>query len=96
VANFQSEDNAKDTSGTPGYMAPEVICRRSRSYEADYFGLGVVLYELMLGRRPYLGRCRKDIRQAMLAKQVTISLPQPSWSLHSVAFVNRLLRKNPA
>jgi hypothetical protein len=27
VARVWHPDNAKDTSGTPGYMAPEVMCR---------------------------------------------------------------------
>lgn len=30
-------------------MAPEVICRMNHSFEADYFALGVILYEMMLG-----------------------------------------------
>ena len=27
IARVWREDNARDTSGTPGYMAPEVMCR---------------------------------------------------------------------
>lgn len=30
-------------------MAPEVICRMNHSFEADYFALGVIVYEMMLG-----------------------------------------------
>jgi serine/threonine protein kinase len=33
-------ENSKDTSGTPGYMAPEVMCRNNHSYESDYYALG--------------------------------------------------------
>jgi serine/threonine protein kinase len=49
VARKYREHNADDTSGTPGYMAPEVICRMNHSYEVDFFALGVIMYELMLG-----------------------------------------------
>lgn len=38
------EDNHQDTSGTPGYMSPEVICRKNHGYAADYFALGVMGY----------------------------------------------------
>jgi len=38
------EDNHQDTSGTPGYMAPEVMVRRPHSYTADYYALGVIAY----------------------------------------------------
>jgi len=40
-------------------MSPEVICRKNHSYGADYFAVGVMGYEFMLGRRPYIGRNRK-------------------------------------
>lgn len=42
-------NNSEETSGTPGYMAPEVICRMDHSFEVDFFALGVIVYELMLG-----------------------------------------------
>mmetsp|Transcript_4754 Transcript_4754/g.4649 ORF Transcript_4754/g.4649 Transcript_4754/m.4649 type:complete len:148 (+) Transcript_4754:154-597(+) len=35
IARIWMEDNSGDTSGTPGYMAPEVMCRQSHSYVAD-------------------------------------------------------------
>ena len=38
------EDNASDTSGTPGYMAPEVMCHKNHSFAADYFAIGVLGY----------------------------------------------------
>lgn len=50
IARKWSPDNSKETSGTPGYMAPEVMCRQNHGMEVDYFALGVILYECMLGR----------------------------------------------
>ena len=49
VARKKKDDNADETSGTPGYMSPEVICRMNHSFEADFFALGVIVYELMFG-----------------------------------------------
>lgn len=63
IARINKGNNAGDTSGTPGYMAPEVMCRMDHSMVADYYALGVITYELMLGRRPYNGRTRQDIRE---------------------------------
>ena len=49
-------------------MAPEVMCRQNHGIAVDYFALGVIVYEFMTGRRPYHGRSRKEIREAMLSR----------------------------
>jgi serine/threonine protein kinase len=50
IARTFSPNNFNDTSGTPGYMAPEVAMGKQHGTAVDYFALGVVLYELMIGR----------------------------------------------
>jgi serine/threonine protein kinase len=37
-----------DSSGTPGYMAPEVISNKHHTIVSDYFSAGVILYEMMI------------------------------------------------
>ncbi len=44
VARRQVPENAADTSGTPGYMAPEVLFRQNHSFPVDFFALGVIAY----------------------------------------------------
>jgi serine/threonine protein kinase len=63
VARTMSPQNSTETSGTPGYMAPEVMCRKNHGLVSDYFAVGVIAYECMQGRRPYVGRSRKEIRE---------------------------------
>jgi len=53
ISKAWTVDNAHDTSGTPGYMAPEVMTRQSHNISVDYFALGVITFELMFGKRPY-------------------------------------------
>jgi len=65
-------ENAKETSGTPGYMAPEVMCRQNHTFSVDYYALGVIVYELITTKRPYLGRNRKEIRDAIIARQAML------------------------
>ena len=50
IARIWREENAQDTSGTPGYMAPEVMCRQNHTQSVDYFAVGVMAYECMFGR----------------------------------------------
>jgi serine/threonine protein kinase len=68
IARIWRPENAQDTSGTPGYMAPEVMCRQNHTTSVDYFAVGVMAYECMYGRRPYIGKSRKEIRDHILSK----------------------------
>ena len=66
IARVWRPENAQDTSGTPGYMAPEVMCKNNHGIAADYFAVGVIAYECMNSRRPYQGKTRREIRDAIL------------------------------
>lgn len=48
--------------------APEVMCRQNHGVAVDYFAVGVIGYECMFGKRPYLGKNRKEIRDHILSK----------------------------
>ncbi len=56
--------------GTPGYMAPEQWTGET-SQQSDQYGLGVVLYELLTGRKPY----EADTPAGILIKQTIQPLP---------------------
>jgi protein kinase A len=72
ISRVWSPNNVQDTSGTPGYMAPEVMTRQNHGINVDYFALGVICYEFMFGRRPYTGKTRKDIRDKILSEPIYI------------------------
>ena len=78
-------------------MAPEVMCRQKHGIGVDYYALGVMMYEFMTGKRPYLGKTRKEIRDAILAKQVQLKkedIPE-GWSLEAADFINKLIQRKP-
>ena len=99
IAKFASKNNLNETSGTPGYMAPEVMRGLNHTGSVDYFAVGVITYELMMGKRPYLGKTRKEIKEQMMIKQIFLdeeSIPV-GWSTYAADFINRLLlRKDSA
>jgi serine/threonine protein kinase len=55
-------------AGTPPYMSPEQYRGESKNILAtsDIWALGVVLYELFTGRRPFWGATHRDIKEAVL------------------------------
>ena len=69
--------------GTPAYMAPEIILEEPYGQEVDYWALGVLGYELVVGRSPFegadlmqtcLGILQKDLMFPSHVKSETVSL----------------------
>ena len=78
--------------GTPEYMAPEQW-QGNTSTQSDLYSLGVVLYEMITGRKPYTA----NTPAALLLKQATESLPRPITFVSDLPiFVERMLSKSLA
>lgn len=82
--------------GTPDYVAPETIDGRGTEPRSDLYALGLTLFELLTGKRPFTG----ETPFAILKKQCTEEPPPPSCVRPVVpaeldAIVLQLLRKNP-
>jgi serine/threonine protein kinase len=51
IAKLYDPDNPlKDSSGTPCYMAPEVIQNMNNEFVSDYYAIGIIVHELMFGK----------------------------------------------
>ncbi|THK33125.1 serine/threonine-protein kinase PLK4 isoform X1 [Diachasma alloeum] len=78
--------------GTPNYISPEVATRSSHGLEADVWGLGCMLYTLLVGRPPF----DTDAVKSTLTRVVMADYKIPS-HLSDMArdLIERLLKKNP-
>ena len=45
--------NSHQNIGTLGYIAPEVLKGQNHGPTADFFALGVIMYEFIVGERPF-------------------------------------------
>jgi hypothetical protein len=83
--------------GTPAYMSPEQASGRGVDARSDIFSFGVLLYEMVTGRRPFAGSSSAEIHAALLKDE-----PKPPCELASDVpkelerIILRCLRKAPA
>ena len=95
IAKENILDNSSETSGTPGYMSPEVMNGDNHSFPADYFAVGVIGYEFLMGIRPFKGKNRKEIKEKMFSEKVVITEDKikKEWSIEAADFINKLLER---
>ena len=62
ISRRLKNDELKDVSGTLNYMAPEILMRRGHGFSVDTYALGVIMFEFMTGKRPYMGRTRREVQ----------------------------------
>jgi serine/threonine protein kinase/Flp pilus assembly protein TadD len=82
--------------GTVPYMAPEQLRGDPVDARADLFALGIMLYELAAGRRPFSGTTAADVSSSILRDTpVPLSNVRPELSADLDRIVGRCLEKEP-
>jgi serine/threonine-protein kinase len=79
--------------GTPSYMSPEQIEGRFIDHRSDLFSVGIVLYEMLAGRKPFTGDSVVSITYAIMNAEPPplVGVPYPLERL-----VSRALSKDPS
>ena len=82
--------------GTVAYMSPEQARGLKAGHRTDIFSLGVILYEMMAGRRPFEGQTPSDLIAAVLMSDpVPLAQAAPEISAALQRIVMRCLEKQP-
>ncbi|XP_073076195.1 microtubule-associated serine/threonine-protein kinase 3 isoform X12 [Manis javanica] len=85
----------KQVCGTPEYIAPEVIFRQGYGKPVDWWAMGVVLYEFLVGCVPFFGDTPEELFGQVVSDE--IMWPEGDEALPSDAqdLITRLLRQSP-
>jgi len=78
--------------GTTEYIPPELIKKEPHDLNVDVWALGVLTYEFLHGRAPFVGDNRRDIFKKVEA--VDFKFPE-SFSREAKSFVSKLLQRDP-
>jgi len=82
--------------GTPSYMSPEQVRGASLGFESDMFSLGVVLYGLFTGQRPFTGETVTQLLMNIVEKEPPLpSEWRPDLDREVDRILLRMLRKEP-
>src|SRR5262249_10356542 len=84
-----------DMVGTPGYISPEQLEGRPPDARADIFSVGVLLYELLVGRHPFVGQNHAQTLANTLTRDVEFDGDPAVPALYRAAAA-KALAKSPA
>ena len=98
-AAFLKKSHVAQTAamGSPYYMAPEQIAGREPTFHSDMYSLGVVLYELLCGRRPFVAdKLETLVQQILHGDAAPPSTLRRGLPREVDAVVLRAMKKDPA
>ncbi|XP_010272147.1 PREDICTED: serine/threonine-protein kinase AtPK2/AtPK19-like isoform X1 [Nelumbo nucifera] len=89
------EESSRSNSmcGTTEYMAPEILSSKGHNKDADWWSIGILLYEMLTGQPPFTHANRQKLQQRIIREKV--KLP-PFLSSEAHSLLKGLLQKEPS
>ncbi|RHN52264.1 putative protein kinase AGC-MAST family [Medicago truncatula] len=97
---YTSEDQRerrkkRSAVGTPDYLAPEILLGTGHAYTADWWSVGVILFELLVGIPPFNAEHPQTIFDNILNRKIPWPEVPDEMSLEAHDLIDRLLTEDP-
>jgi serine/threonine protein kinase len=74
---YEGNNSQLSICGTPLYSSPQLLKKKGYSYKVDIWAIGIMCYELLMGRTPFHSYEMKDLIYKINKGDYTVSLNEP-------------------
>uniref|UniRef100_A0A4W6FVY2 non-specific serine/threonine protein kinase n=1 Tax=Lates calcarifer TaxID=8187 RepID=A0A4W6FVY2_LATCA len=85
----------KQVCGTPEYIAPEVILRQGYGKPVDWWAMGIILYEFLVGCVPFFGDTPEELFGQVITDDIVWPDGDEALPADAQALISALLQTNP-
>uniref|UniRef100_A0A8C5H847 non-specific serine/threonine protein kinase n=1 Tax=Gouania willdenowi TaxID=441366 RepID=A0A8C5H847_GOUWI len=89
------EFSDKQVCGTPEYIAPEVILRQGYGKPVDWWAMGIILYEFLVGCVPFFGDTPEELFGQVISDEINWPEGEDASPADAQELITLLLRQNP-
>uniref|UniRef100_A0A672N632 non-specific serine/threonine protein kinase n=1 Tax=Sinocyclocheilus grahami TaxID=75366 RepID=A0A672N632_SINGR len=89
------EFSDKQVCGTPEYIAPEVILRQGYGKPVDWWAMGIILYEFLVGCVPFFGDTPEELFGQVISDEINWPEGEDAPPVDAQELITLLLRQNP-
>uniref|UniRef100_A0A671QL81 non-specific serine/threonine protein kinase n=1 Tax=Sinocyclocheilus anshuiensis TaxID=1608454 RepID=A0A671QL81_9TELE len=89
------EFSDKQVCGTPEYIAPEVILRQGYGKPVDWWAMGIILYEFLVGCVPFFGDTPEELFGQVISDEINWPGGEDAPPADAQELITLLLRQNP-
>ena len=92
-AGMNRNKRANSFCGSPLYFSPEMVEAKGVTYKCDVYGIGLLMYEMVVGTSAYMAKSIKELYDKIKKNQINFNVPQLQGDIKDLLI--KMLKKDP-